>query len=236
MDGIAFNAGLNPWQLFVTLTFDSKDKAGNFKRVPEFAGRRKMLFAYLREACKGIKRDRQGSRIESVPFPALLWLAREERGEAGGRYHFHILLDGLPPTRVNVSECHAQKAIWKKLGGGHVDCRLYDTRERGVQYVMKGLEQYSRAHANAYEMGKLSTEDKDRMLILADACQRKWGEQTTKLRASLSGRSAVITGVRSSATERRGNREQTKETLEELEARIRSNWLNHHPAGVSFVC
>lgn len=235
MDGIAFHASLNPWQFFVTLTYRSKDECGNEKRVPSYAERRKMLFAFLREASKGIKTDRQGSRIESVPFPALLWLAREERGDARGRYHFHILLDGLPPTRHNLSEANALKAIWRGVGGGHADCRLYDTRVRGVQYVMKGLEQYSLAHANAYEMQKLGQEEKDRMLILADACQRKWGEQTTKLRASLAGCSTVITGVRSSAVRKSGNRQQTKETLQELENRIRSAWLNHHPAGISFV-
>jgi len=233
MDGIAFNASLHPWSFFVTLTFDSRDENGNPKKVPPFVERRKMLFAYLREAAKGIKRDSQGSRIQSVPFASLLWLAREERGEQGGRFHFHILLDGLPPGRVNVSECHAQKAIWRKLGGGFADVRLYDTRAEGVKYVMKGLEQYSRLNGNAYEMAKFSQEEKDRMLILADACQRKWGAQTTKLRASFAGCSTVITGARSSARREPEAHTRAKETLEE-ELR-RSFGLGMHPAGVSFV-
>jgi len=235
MDGIVFNASLHRWQFFVTLTFASRDERGNLLAVPSYAERRKMLFAFLRECAKGQKRNKEGIRIQSVPFPALLWLAREERGETGGRFHFHILLDGLPPSRVNKSEGYALKSIWRKLGGGFADVRTYDKRADGVSYVLKGLDEWSRVNANAYEMGKFNADEKDRMLILSNSCARKWCEQVTKTRASSAARSAVITGVRLSAPQTRGNHKRTKETPAELEARIRANWLNAHPAGVSFV-
>lgn len=233
MDGIAFNASLHSWAFFVTLTFDSKDECGNAKRVPGYGDRQKMLFAFLREVAKGNKRNKQGKRIESVNFPSLLFLARDERGELRGRNHFHILLDGLPPTRKNLSECNVMKAIWKGLRGGHADCRLFDTRLKGVTYVMKGLEQWSRVHANAYEMAKFTEDEKDRMLILSDSCARKWAQESYTTKASLGSRDAVITGARSLFGRKAESRKTTKEELEVMLRR--SVGLNMHPAGASFV-
>jgi len=233
MDGIAYNASLHPWAFFVTLTYASKDKSGNPRKVPNLRERRAMLFAFLREASKGRKRNKHGTRIESVPFPCLLWLAREERGELGGRYHFHILLSGLPSTRTNRTECFALKSIWTGLGGGFADVRLFDTGLPGVSYVMKGLAEWSKVHANAYELSKFTEDEKDRMLILSDSCVRKWGAESKSTRALGNSRSTVITGARPLVPLSRKGRKWTKE---DLEAALRGSYgLGMHPAGPSFV-
>lgn len=233
MDPIAFNASLHSWAFFVTLTFTSRDKAGNAVNVPGFGDRRKMVFAFLREVAKGNYRNKQQKRIHSVNFASLLWLAREERGEQGGRYHFHILLDGLPPSRINRTECFSIKSIWTGLGGGWSDVRLFDARLDGVDYVMKGLAQWSPLHANAYELAKFSQDEKDRMLILSDSCCRKWQHRGQTAGASSNSRDAVITGARSLTGKTAGGRKWTKEKLEDA-LRFKMG-LNKHPAGVSFV-
>ncbi len=222
-----WHLSLHRWQMFCTLTFRSRNEQGQSVKVPNADCRRKMLFAFLRECAKGEKRDRNGKRISSIPFRKLLWAAREERGERKGRYHFHILLSGLPPERVNVTETFVQKSIWAGVCGGHSDFRMFDSRLPGVQYVLKGLEQWSQRHANAYEVGKYCA-DEDRTLILADAYVSKWAQESGKPGASGSSRSTVITGVRPSAILRGGNH-RTTETPRGLYV------LNMHPAGVSVV-
>ncbi|MBL9144006.1 MAG: hypothetical protein JNM99_10035 [Verrucomicrobiaceae bacterium] len=233
MTGIAFHASLHRWAFFVTLTFASKDESGNALNVPGFIERRKMLFAFLREAANGRKKNKAGKRIESLPFARLLWLVREERGEQKGRYHFHILLDGLPPTRINKTECFALKAVWRGVGGGFADVRLYDTGLPGVSYVMKGLEQWSRVNANAYEMRKFTEDEQDRMLILSESCRKKWQHEASTRGASGGASDAVITGLRSLASRKTGGRKLSKEVTEK---ELRSGWgLNMHPAGISLV-
>lgn len=158
---MTFHARREAWELFATLTFKGA--------VPGQARRMCMLFAWLREVARQAK----------VSFPKLLWLARAELGEKGGRDHFHVLLSGLPFSGVTTGQCFAAMAAWEGLGGGYARCYIYDPQLSGVTYVMKGLEDSGpsarSAGAVAYEIGKYSrVESNPEMLIPARACLRKW--------------------------------------------------------------
>lgn len=236
MQPLSYLISSHRWQLFVTLTFNSRDERGRPVKVPGVGARRKMLFAFLRETAKGLKRDRTGRRTDSIPFHALSWVAREETGELNGRYHFHLLLSGLPPGRLNTTERFVIKSIWTGVGGGHSDVRVFDTQLAGVNYVLKGLEQWSRAQANAYEVGKFrEVPGVDRELIVSNACLEKWRQGfAERTRATTAGtRSAVNTGV-SPVGPGNGTAKRAKETPEEV-ARRRYERFGSHPAGVSFV-
>lgn len=234
MHPVAFQASLHRWDLFVTLTYSSRDKRGRPLKVPTEVERTRMLFAFLRQVAKGRKTDRSGHAIERVPFRFVRWIAREERGESGGRYHWHILLEGLPPSRINRTECFVIKTIWNDCGGGFCDCRAYDTRLPGVSYVLKGLEGWSQRHANAYEMRKFGADQEDRRLILSDSCCRQWAQSSGYEGASGGTRNRKACGVRSVGGRKAAAR-RIKETPEEQVTRAYHNALNMHPAGVSFV-
>ena len=249
MQPLLYIISLHRWQLFVTLTFKSREEFESVRvakdgtetrktwsrpvKVPGVHERRKMLFAFLRESAKGLKRDRSGQRVDSVPFHALHWVAREETGELNGRYHFHLLLSGLPPSRCNTVERFAQKSIWQGVGGGFADVRAFDAQLAGAAYVLKGLEQWSRSQANAYEVGKFK-EEEGRALIVSNALCDKWRKEfADRTRAKTAGtRSAVITGVSPV-----GSREAALRRAKEVtEAELRKSYgLNWHPAGISLV-
>lgn len=233
MNPLLYQISMQRWEYFLTLTYRSRDDSGNLLKVPDQKERSKLLLAFLRRAAEGNKRDRKtGNRLDTVPFSHFLWVAREERGEIGGRYHFHILLAGFPPSRINQVERFSLKSIWTSLGGGHADCRAFDSRLSGAQYVLKGLEGWSQRNANSFEMRRFN-EEEDRSLIVAKACAEKWARRT-KQRAS-EGSHSGIPAVTLSASRKTGSRNRAKDSFEDLENRIRQNWLNHHPAGLSFV-
>lgn len=221
-----YNISLQSWEWFVTLTFASRDEAGNAVKVPDQHARQRMVFAFLRRAAEGNKRDKTtGRRVSVIPFKVFLWVVREERGERNGRYHFHILLAGFPQDRRNKSEQFSLRSIWQEVGGGFADVRTFDTGLRGVRYVLKGLEEWSRSNANAYEAGRFN-EDGNRTLIVANACLEKWGRRTEQ-RASR-GTQPESSAVSLSARKRA--------PLNELETQAAMRWrmsANHHPAGVS---
>lgn len=239
MNPLAYHASLQPWQFFITLTYGHDGIGG---AVPPAPVRQKMLFAFLRQVGLGRYKDKKtGARLHRVNWHSLLWLAREEQGEKGGRHHFHILLAGLPPDRHNVTEAHVQKTIWRECGGGIADVRMYEAGLDAVSYVLKGLEQWSHEGANAYELGKFRDKG-DCMPILADSCVetwvtglRKWATGAKAPRASSGTGAAVITGRSLSVRRKAKSRTRIKETPEDLDNRIRSNWLGMHPAGASFV-
>lgn len=234
MHPVAFHASLHKWHLFVTLTFRSRDERGNALNVPREVERTKMLYAFLRQAAKGRKKDKAGRAIERVPFRFLRFIAREEKGERGGRYHWHILLEGLPPSRLNHAERFVLKSIWNDVGGGFADVRSYDSRLPGVSYVLKGLEGWSQSHANAYEMGKFSDDHEDRRLILSGSCIRQWGVSARDARASGGTRNRLVSsGVRSVGLRKRALKRAKAIPARDLREGI--NALNMHPAGLSFV-
>jgi len=234
MHPITFNLSMQRWQFFVTLTFTSKDAAGNAVKVPDKGDRQRMLFAFLRDVARGYKRDNAtGKRIDCVRWESLFWVVREERGELNGRHHFHILLDGLPPSRCNQVERFALKALWSKCGGGFADVRSFDTRLSGVRYVLKGLEGWIQRNANAYELKRFTEDHEDRMLILADSCVRKWARNRAIPRAS-EGAYPDDSALRS-VGQRELAIQLAKETTRNAISQRGSWGMNMHPAGVSFV-
>lgn len=239
MNPLSYHASLHHWQFFVTLTYGHDGVGG---KVPVELVRKKMLFAFLRQVCLGRYKTKQGERLHRSRWHDLLFLAREEQGEIGGRYHFHLLLGGLPPARHNASEANVMISIWKECGGGIADVRMYDARLDGVSYVLKGLEQWSFEGANSYEVAKFDSQG-TAMPILSDSCVkvwskalRKWGTRAKEVEASSGTGAAVITGPSLSARRKLGKRNHRRaETQASLQSRIRSNWLGHHPAGVSVL-
>lgn len=144
-----------PWLFFATLTFASTSADGNRLEVPKPAIRSRMLFQWLRQA----------SRLMQIRLEALLFVAREEQGELGGRYHFHVLLGvsrlhrlhGASPWANSRSLSYALENLWRKRcgpSGGIADVRQYAADLSGVAYVLKGLDNRSGflQGANNYEV------------------------------------------------------------------------------------
>jgi hypothetical protein len=125
------------WQFFGTLTFKSA-------KLPERV-RLGMFFALVRSAC----------RWHKIPFRKCVWVLRQEHGEIGGRLHFHFLIAGLPLYAVQVATAMSIKAQWQELGGGMARVRKFDSREQGLEYLLKDLN-VTNAGANLYEVTKFS--------------------------------------------------------------------------------
>ena len=127
------------WQLFATLTF-KREKMSQRHRYG-------LLFAWLRELA-----DSKG-----LHFKGLLWSVRAEAGESFGRFHYHVLISGLPVHEVNPSTCQFFERLWKSaLGVGIADVREWETGRDAVAYILKGIEGGTTKGANAYESGKFA--------------------------------------------------------------------------------
>lgn len=112
-----------PWQLFATLTFRS-DRLSDRSRWS-------LVFAWLRKA----------ALWQRVHFSKLLWIVRMERGEKGGRLHFHVLLGGLPAERLTERYRLVLCGAWKgQRGCGMAHVVTYRFDLSGVDYVLKSLE------------------------------------------------------------------------------------------------
>jgi hypothetical protein len=132
--GLTYTLQRVHWQFFGTLTFKSA-------RLPERV-RLSMFFALVRCLC----------RWHKVPFRKCVWALRQEHREITGRLHFHFLIAGLPLYAVQVATCMSIKAQWERIGGGMARVREYDSREQGLEYLLKCLN----AGANLYETTKFS--------------------------------------------------------------------------------
>jgi hypothetical protein len=132
--GLTYTLQRVHWQFFGTLTFRSA-------KLPERV-RLSMFFALVRCLC----------RWHKVPFRKCVWALRQEHGEITGRLHFHLLIAGLPPYAVQVATAMSIKAQWERIGGGMARVREYDSREQGLEYLLKCLN----AGANLYEVTKFS--------------------------------------------------------------------------------
>lgn len=130
------------WQFFGTLTFKSA-------RLPERV-RLSMFFALVRCLC----------RWHKVPFRKCVWALRQESGEISGRLHFHFLIAGLPSFAVQDATSMSIKAQWERIGGGMARVRKYESREQGLEYILKCLN----AGANLYEVTKFSNSADEVML------------------------------------------------------------------------
>lgn len=113
------------WQGFVTLTFGPNWSAKKTRNKVE------RIFAWLRR----IVRHHTGSKS----LQGVLFVASEEVGEMGDRYHVHMLIGGLP-RKITKSDCFAMQWLWKEdFRGGFAKIRPYSPTLRGVDYVLKTL-------------------------------------------------------------------------------------------------
>ena len=181
---LQFATSQTDWQFFVTLTYGSipvpriegaKDIKGPARRggkVPSEMVRRRMFFQFLRKFCKGFR----------CPMEHVLFLAREEFGERGGRAHWHCLLGGVRDLNSNATTNRfVIKAYWESCGksAGGADVREYDPRQAGASYVLKGLESldpdsFNLDLANSYELQKFDDSLAHRKLILGRGWIRKF--------------------------------------------------------------
>jgi hypothetical protein len=136
------------WQFFGTLTFKSE-------RLPERV-RLGLYFALLRES----------KTVLGTKFAYLLWCLRQERGEMGGRRHFHFLLAGTQERTVIPTSCFWLQAKWEQLGGGMARIRVFDTRLNAGSYMLSRSGFDENIGADVYESAKFS--DKACELMLAD--------------------------------------------------------------------
>jgi len=124
------------WDVFGTLTFSGT--------VPRPAIAWGLAWQHMRHA----------SVVHSQPYRRLLIAFRAERGEIGGRFHFHYLLGGLETTNIHAS-CHRLEHDWKaRTSGARVEIRPYDRARSGADYIAKCL-----GAKNAYELTKFSSAD-----------------------------------------------------------------------------
>lgn len=119
------------WQFFLTLTFEQtalRERSMNNARAERV--RNCLFFALMRTV----------SKWGRIHFHQLLWVRRSEFGETSDLLHLHSLVSGLPDNTVNVGFCFAMANQWRKLGGGHAQCYLYDPSRNGLDYVFKGSQ------------------------------------------------------------------------------------------------
>lgn len=144
----------SPWTFFVTLTFGTKSPDGNRLEVPGAAVRSRMLFQWLRQA----------SKLFGISLYQFRFVAREEQGELGGRWHFHVLAhvptgkaSNLPgPWANRRSACYALENLWRNRcgkSGGIGDVRSYEAGHSTAAYITKGVDlgEKSLLGANTFE-------------------------------------------------------------------------------------
>lgn len=119
-------AGRVRWQMFVTLTWSG--------RVPRPENRERFLRLYLRRL----------ARRARVLFPELVWFAREEQGELGGRPHFHLLIAGFPSSALSFDFGVTVGQLWD---WGWCEGRLWIPGLGAVEYSGED-------GANCYESSK----------------------------------------------------------------------------------
>lgn len=182
--GLLYHLSSVDWDWFGTMTFgmrkvpldqsqpDLLEQGKKFKitgcRVPSVAVRYSMFFQWLRQQ----ETHWRQKKTE--------WVLRHEKGELGGRPHFHFLIRALPHGANTSHFRMAAMNRWESLGGGMARIRRFDNQEHGgekdaVCYVLKNLG------GNAYELAKFEQDEFDSIRI-SDA-----------LIASLSERSQRIT-------------------------------------------
>lgn len=138
------------WQFFGSLTFKSEN-------LPESI-RKRMWWSFARQVCKWFH----------VHFNKLIWCLRIEKGEVGGRIHFHFLMAGLPSSAVKVSTCFSMMRQWNRKRGGFARVSVFDPILNGGDYILKNLE-YTDG-GKMYETAKFNSEDSS--LILSKSCYR----------------------------------------------------------------
>ena len=142
LDAFAYSLARIDWDVFGTLTFRS---------VPSLKVSYGRAWSFFGLVSKAVQR----------PYSGLLIALREERGEIGGRFHFHFLLGGTG-SRNRVTLSHQCEKLWAKVHGqgAIARCRQYDAALRGVPYVTKCLSGGGLSlGANRYEVRKFDSAD-----------------------------------------------------------------------------
>jgi hypothetical protein len=110
---------LFPWQIIAALSF----------RGAKFSEGRQI--ARFKAAMRSV------AEISGVPFEEIVWGLKLEWGRCGDRAHFHVVLTGLPPTKVKAA-CPLLKYWWTKKGGGReADVEIFDPKQNGLAYLAK---------------------------------------------------------------------------------------------------
>jgi len=177
------------WNIFATLTFDN----ASVKWSPD--RKWKAVVTHLRQAAKALPVTGQSGSVKPIGrrFENMPWLVRSELGEKTGRHHYHYLLTGLSNSDLVVSHNFIVMDLWKKLTNSNARVWKYDHSLPGVQYVLKGCQEYFQlSGAMAYELGKFSAIEDELGLTFGHALQRKWG----KAMPDKKGRQAILTSSR----------------------------------------
>jgi len=182
-----------PWQLFCTFTFKDCGPAG---LIPSPRKRSTMLFSTFRDLAS----------FSGIHFRSLLWLVRGEFGEIGGRFHYHALIAGLPPSAVTTRRCLSLMSQWESHGGGMARVRLFDDSLDGVSYCLKDVGVGALAGANAYELSKFGGAcDVTLSKSLLEAFERgRWVGQTRLLAQRKAAQTGAVSVVNASG-DNRGN-------------------------------
>lgn len=112
---------------------------------------RPVLYAYCWQLCRHV------SDVSRRPYRELLIALRYERGEIGGRPHFHILVGGTeaPNKQTLGFQC---VAWWKSHVGSRVEFRPYLPCGSAEDYLMKECG-WTFSGANGYELAKFDQAD-----------------------------------------------------------------------------
>lgn len=152
------------WDLFVTLTF--------VRETMPMVLRRKYWFEFARTLAGNY----------SVHFRRLLWMLRTERGEQGGRFHYHALVGGLPHHARHERTClvlmsqweHQRPLVQRRAPDGTLRMlsrfcgmarvRVFDPGMDGLDYFVEettegGSRIYTLMGANKYETEKFGEAD-----------------------------------------------------------------------------
>ena len=148
-ESFAFALSRLQWDVFGTLTF-----CGREKTRPHVAYGH--AWRHIRYAC----------RLTGSRYTRLLVALRGERGELGGRFHFHYLLGGLLNVTNVTTLCYRLERAWtRQTGARSVSVRPYDHALAGASYILKCL-----GGANAYELSKFGSAETE--VTLSASCVR----------------------------------------------------------------
>ena len=109
------------WQYFCSFSFKSEKQFARFGS--------QMFVALVRIQARSF----------GVHFKKILWCLRRERGESTGRWHFHAVIAGLPPS-AGPRNCLALMSQWESQGGGIARVSVYNSSLDGLDYILKGAE------------------------------------------------------------------------------------------------
>jgi len=132
------------WKVFGTGTWSSPV-------VPSALTQSKTLLGFFYQVAK----------LARVPFPRLVWAARHELGEVGGREHYHWLIgaDNWTPTP---SDMFRLNSIWNGMRkAGFSRNHIFNPELNGIGYFVKGVSSSASVGSvggDFYESGKFGAD------------------------------------------------------------------------------